>query len=491
MSDDPPSDCSFAEDNPNPVLQFDASGGLRYANASAHAMAQSLGRKELTEIFPPDLPRYIKQCLETPAPAQVRVDSTAGKRTFAWRFFRGHPGNTVHCQVTDTSELQQLEAQLRHAQKLDSVGRLAAGIAHDFNNVLTIIKGHTGLLRSDPTAVNPALRDSVQQIAQAAERGSKLTNQLLSFSRRNVLRLRPIDLNELITNLSAMLHRTLGEDVTCQFRYASDLPRIHADPALIEQVVLNLAVNAREAMPKGGQLVVSSSVVEIDAAYVQRHPTDAKPGQFVCLTVSDTGCGMDAATLSRVFEPFFTTRDSGEGRGLGLATAYGIVKQHHGWIEIRSQPGQGSTFRVFLPPTQLRPTDELTIPHEQVPRGTETILVVEDEAPVRWILKEALGKLGYTVLEAGNGVEALALWHQHHATIRLLLTDMVMPVGLTGQELAERFTNQEPDLKVMYMSGYSLQAAGKDIPLLDGLNFLAKPFDGARLALAIRQCLDS
>jgi CheY-like chemotaxis protein len=254
---------------------------------------------------------------------------------------------------------------------------------------------------------------------------------------------------------------------------------------------MNLAVNAREAMPKGGQLVVATSAVDIDVTYVQRRPGDARVGRFVCLTVSDTGCGMDQTVLGRLFEPFFTTKGLVHSRGLGLATVYGIVKQHQGWIEVRSQPGQGSTFRVFLPPHASLTRAESERLDDRVPRGNETILVVEDEPPVRWIIKEALGKYGYHVLEAGNGVEALAQWHQHHAAIAMLLTDMVMPVGLSGQELAEKFTAQKPGLKVMYISGYSLQAAGNGIAVLDGLNFLQKPFDGAKLALAVRQCLEA
>src|SRR6185436_10758839 len=222
--------------------------------------------------------------------------------------------------------------------------------------------------------------ECVQQIARAADRGSKLTSQLLAFSRRHALQTRAVDLNELVTNLSNLLQRTLGEDITYQFSYAPALPKLQADASLVEQVLMNLAVNAREAMPKGGQLVVSTALIQIDEAYVQRHPGDARLGPFVCLTVSDIGSGMDSNVMSRLFEPFFTTKETTQSRGLGLATAYGIVKQHQGWLEVRSQPGQGSTFRVFLPPqaagTQAEPTE---IPDAQIPRGTETILVVEDE----------------------------------------------------------------------------------------------------------------
>jgi len=384
-----------------------------------------------------------------------------------------------------------LDERLRHAQKLEAIGRLAAGIAHDFNNLLTVIQGHATLLRADP-ALAATSRESVQQIARAAERAARFTSQLLAFSRRKVIAPRSLQLNELLANLSDLLTRTLGEDITCQFSHASGLPAVHADPGMLEQVVMNLVANAREAMPGGGQLLISTASVDVDAAYVERHPADARVGRFVCLSMTDTGCGMDVQTLGHIFEPFFTTKEFGKGGGLGLATAYGIVKQHHGWIEAQSRPGQGSTFRVFLPPASSPGGAQAPAPAEPpVPRGSETILVVEDEAPVRWVIKDVLGKYGYQILEAGNGVEALALWHQRHDSIALLLTDMVMPVGLSGQELAEKFAAQKPALKVMFISGYSLHVAGKGFAVMDGLNFLQKPFDGARLAFAVRHCLDA
>jgi len=480
----------FADLNPNPVIEFSGSGTITAFNPAAVAMAHALGREHLRDVVPSEAAVIVQTGLAT-GQRELRLESTIGGRTYLWSFHPIKPQGVVHCYVTDVTERQQMEAQLRHSQKLESVGRLAAGIAHDFNNVLTVIQGHTGLLRSDPVTT-PAMADCLRQIAQAAERGSKLTSQLLAFSRRNVLQPRRLDLNEVLTGLSSLLNRTLGEDITYQFSYASDLPVIHADPGLIEQVIMNVAVNARDAMPRGGQLVISTTVAEIDADYVERHHAEARVGRFVCLSIADTGYGMDTVTLSRIFEPFFTTKEFGKGTGLGLATVYGIVKQHQGWIEVRSQVGQGSTFKVFLPPDDLsvqRPSRQVT--DDKVPHGTETILVVEDEAPVRWIVKDALGRYGYNVIEAGSGVEALALWHQHHGEIALLLTDMVMPVGLSGQELAEKFTMQKPGLKVVYISGYSLQVAGKGFTVMDGLNFLQKPFDGAKLALAVRQCLDS
>ena len=480
---------TFAELNPNAVLELAADGAVIHFNAPAAELAQSIGREHSSDLLPTDVASIARMCMAS-GHKRLGVDVSVSGRMLSCSFFPIKASQTVHCYVSDVTDRQRLEAQLRHSQKLESVGRLAAGIAHDFNNVLTVIQGHTGLLRSD-SAISPTMSESVQSIARAAERGSKLTSQLLAFSRRNVLRLQSVDLNEVLTSLSSLLHRTLGEDITYQFDYASELPAIHADRGLIEQVFMNLAVNARDAMPRGGQLVLTTSLTEIDSAYVERHPAEAREGRFVSLTVSDTGCGMDHVTLSRIFEPFFTTKEFGKGTGLGLATVYGIVKQHQGWIEVRSQMGQGTTFKIYLPPSS-GPVENVGEARNEPGslQGTETILIVEDEPPVRWIVKDVLTKYGYKVLEAGSGVEALALWHQHHDEIELLLTDMVMPVGLGGQELAEKFTAQKPELKVIFISGYSLPVAGRGFTVLDNLNFLQKPFDGARLALAVRQCIE-
>jgi two-component system cell cycle sensor histidine kinase/response regulator CckA len=480
---------AFAELNPNPVLEFSPNGALGYFNEAAASMAKSLGRAHPQEILPPESVAIVQGCLAS-GQERLRVETSVSTRTLSWSFFPIRQNNVVHCYVRDVTERKQLEAQLRHSQKLESVGRLASGVAHDFNNVLTVVQANATVLRTEGGLSGP-MAEHLQQILRAAERGAKLTSQLLAFSKRNVLQLKRVDLNELITNLSSLLHRTLGEDITYQFAYASDLPPVWADSGLLEQVIMNLALNARDAMPKGGQLAIGTSKIDVDQDYVDRHPGEARPGHFVCLSLSDTGCGMDSVTLSRIFEPFFTTKEFGKGTGLGLATVYGIVKQHQGWIDVRSQLGLGTRFRLFLPaadPAQERRGTKT--PRDGELRGTETILLVEDESPVRWIVKDVLSKYGYHILEASSGVEALALWHQHHREIALLLTDLVMPIGLTGQELAEKFTAQKPALKVIYISGYSLQAAGKDFAILDGPNFLQKPFDGIKLAAAIRACLD-
>ncbi len=384
-------------------------------------------------------------------------------------------------------ERASLEAQLHQSRKMESVGRLAAGVAHDFNNILTVIQGHVGLLRSEPN-LRPEMLESLQQVSRATERACKLTKQLLHFSDKHAVQPERLDLNEVLTHLSMLLQRTLGEDITIQFSYAAELPPTLADRGLVEQLILDLAVNAREMMRTGGQLVISTALVNVDPAYLAGR-AEARVGRFVCLTLSDTGCGIDPAALARIFDPPSAAGDAGESAGLMLATASQIVKQHRGWIEAQSKLGQGSTFKVFLPACD--PEERIHArPGAVIRGGSETILVVEDEAPVLWTTRNILAHHGYRVLEAGSGVEALAIWHQHQNEIALLLTDIVMPVGVSGQELAEQFQNQKPGLKLIYTSGYSVEAAAKSLELSDGINFLQKPYDADTLAQAVRRCLD-
>ncbi len=384
-------------------------------------------------------------------------------------------------------ERSSLETQLHHSRKMESVGRLAAGVAHDFNNILTVIQGHVGLLRSEPN-LRPEMSESLQQVSRATERACKLTSQLLHFTTKQAFQPQRLDLNEALTHLSMLLQRTLGEDITIQLSYAADLPPIQADRGLMEQLILDLAVNAREMMRTGGQLVITTALVNLDPSYLAGHP-EARAGRFVCLSFIDTGGGIEPAALGRIFDPLLAAGEPGQSASLMLATAARIVKQHQGWIEAQSKLGQGSTFKVFLPACETG--GRIENPAGVVIRGgSETILVVEDEAPVLWTTRNILEHYGYRVLEAGTGVEALAIWHQHQNEIALLLTDMVMPVGVSGQELAEQFQNQKPGLKLIYTSGYSVEAAAKSLELSDGINFLQKPYDADTLARTVRQCLD-
>ena len=388
----------------------------------------------------------------------------------------------------DITEQLNLEAQLRHSQKMESVGQLAAGVAHDFNNILNIILGYSSLLlavEGRPEAEELPLR----QISAAAERAANLTRQLLTFSRKQVMQPKPVDLNQVVSNMTSMLHRVLGEHIALQFNYSPNVPLIYADVGMMEQVVLNLAVNSRDAMPKGGQLVISINPRTIELEYTQTN-AEARPGRFVSLSVTDTGTGISAESLPRIFDPFFTTKEVGKGTGLGLATVYGVVKQHQGWIEVESQVGQGATFHIILPVSSqnVLPVSD---PAQQIPvrGGTETILIVEDEPALRELASSILERHGYRVIEAHSGREALEIW-KNHSKIDLLLTDMVMPEGVSGGELAQRLLELDPKLKVVYTSGYSVEIMEKEFSFRPGFNFLPKPYPPSKLAKIVRDCLD-
>jgi len=391
--------------------------------------------------------------------------------------------------VMDITERQQLGEQLRQSQKMEAIGQLAGGVAHDFNNILTVIHGHASLLLVDKSVTANAAR-SAQQITQAAERAAGLTRQLLTFSRRQVMQPRRLDLNEVVSNLTMMLGRILGEDIALQLNYWNQPAHIKADASMMEQVLLNLVVNARDAMPKGGHLAIKITTSKADPNYRKYQP-DSRAEDFICLHVSDTGTGIDPETLRRIFEPFFTTKEVGKGTGLGLATVYGIVNQHQGWIEVDSEVGRGSTFRVYLPICNEPDTTERgTVARAAIRGGDETILVVEDEIALRELVCSVLEGRGYKILQAETGVKALAVWEEHKAEIDLLLTDLVMPDRLNGRELAEKLRAERPKLKVIFTSGYSADVVGKDFVSQRGLHYLQKPYDPQKLALTVRNCLD-
>ncbi|MGA1237190.1 MAG: PAS domain S-box protein [Limisphaerales bacterium] len=393
----------------------------------------------------------------------------------------------------DVTERVQLENQLRQAQKMETVGQLAGGVAHDFNNLLTVIQGHAEILR----ALNPANSkeaSSLQQIALAAERAAHLTRQLLTFSRKQLLQPVVLDPNQLIEHMADMMQRTVGESIAVHFSLAPNLPHVEVDPVMLEQVILNLAVNSRDAMPKGGQLLVSTQSTTIDENTAATQP-DANPGPHVLLKVTDTGSGIPPDTLPHIFEPFFTTKEVGKGTGLGLATVYGIVKQHRGWISVASELNRGTVFQIYLPAVDeiqvlpdITPTPQET---QKQSTGHETILVVEDEPALRELVRNILEFSGYSVLEAPSGRAALDVWRQHHASVDLLLTDVVMPDGVNGHDLALRLQKDKPSLKVLYTSGYGTEIVGIDFTLSEEVNFLQKPYNPRGLADAVRRCLDS
>jgi PAS domain S-box-containing protein len=480
---------AFPRVNPNPVLEFALDGTLTYANDAARDLAKSLGREELLSILPSNAGAIARECLVT-GQKKLRQEICIGERTISWSFFPIVSSQVVHCYGADVTEVLTLEAQFRHSQKLESVGQLAAGVAHDFNNILTVIQGYADCLlvrcNGDPTTAT-----ALKQISSASRRAASLTRQLLMFSRKQVIQPKILDLNTVLRNLANMLPRLLGEDVVLEADYVQNLPHIEADTGMLEQVMMNLAVNARDAMPKGGKLSISTSFVDIDQAYTSHNP-DSREGKFVCLTVKDTGCGMERKVLDRIFEPFFSTKEVGKGTGLGLATVYGIVKQHKGWIEVTSEVDVGTAFRIYFPPTAQagEAASEASGAPEEVRGGKETILLVEDEPVLRELVRQVLSQYEYRVVEAGSGVEALRVWDEHNGRIDLLLTDMVMPEGMTGRDLAVQLRKRKPQLKVIYTSGYSAEVMGKDFGNGDTA-FLAKPYLPPKLAQMVRQSLDS
>ncbi|MBI1876795.1 MAG: response regulator, partial [Chloroflexi bacterium] len=403
---------------------------------------------------------------------------------------RGWPTRMIGAML-DLTEHKHLEEQFRQSQKMEAIGRLAGGIAHDFNNLLTVINGYSEMLRGGNFNDLGPQHQYLEEIIEAGARAAALTRQLLTFSRKQELQAEVLDLNAVVADVDTMLQRLIGEDIDLVTLRKDGLGRVKADPGQIEQVIMNLALNARDAMPQGGKLTIETANVELDAHYAHQH-SEVKPGSYVLLAVSDTGTGMDQETLAHIFEPFFTTKEEGKGTGLGLATVYGIVKQSGGHIWVYSEVGRGTTFKVYLPRVEERVEPVKVSPASaRPPQGSETILLVEDADGVRELLRYLLQADGYPVLAAGNGAEALQMCARHNGPLHVLITDMIMPGGMNGHELAERLISLYPELKVLYMSGYTDEAIVRHGVLARGVTFLQKPFTPDALARKIREILDA
>jgi PAS domain S-box-containing protein len=455
--------------------------------STGRARVDALGRR-LGDVLPgPDTPA-ISDAVESRRIETLyfTLSGDVGDRVFEIRIFPFETGTTIFFR--DVTEQRQLETQLRQSQKMEAIGQLAGGVAHDFNNLLTVILGYAQFIVRDAGSSEQHRRD-VAEIIKAAESAAGLTKQLLAFSRKQVLQVTRVDVNKMVTDMSAMLGRLIGAHIQLVTALAPDLGFVLADRGQLEQVLMNLMVNARDAMPKGGPVVVETAEVELDDSSSQ-HDQVIVPGAYVMLAVTDRGTGMGAETKRRLFEPFFTTKEQGKGTGLGLATAYGIVKQSGGSIWVYSELGHGTTFKVFLPRGGADAQSDVAGAVVYVPaRGTETVLLVEDADGVRNLALRVLETAGYHVLAAANPAEAQELFAQHRARIDLVLTDVIMP-GMSGPELFQRLVVQEPALKVVFMSGYTDEAIVRQAGLGRGLPFVQKPFTEVGLARSVREALN-
>jgi two-component system cell cycle sensor histidine kinase/response regulator CckA len=491
------------------IVSMDALGLVTEFNPAAERMfgysrAEAVGRPMGEVIVPPalrdqharGLARYVAS--GTSSILGRRIEITAVRRDGTefpvelsiQRIGHGEPPMFTGF-IRDITQHKELEAQLRHSQKMEAIGQLAGGVAHDFNNILTVIQGHASLLNGEAICEDQTARASVEQIAEAAERAASLTRQLLAFSRKNVMQPVDLDVNEVVAAMIRMLHRILGEDIALRVELSPTPLYVHGDRSMMEQIILNLAVNARDAMPGGGSLIVRTSEESIGGARL-RENTESSPGHFARLSVIDTGEGIEPAHLTRVFEPFFTTKEVNQGTGLGLATVYGIVKQHGGWINVSSEVGTGTTFDAYLPIVDRPPVASgIEASSQSVSGGVETILLVEDESPVRRLARVVLERAGYIVVEAANGHAALAAWDEHRDRIDLLLTDMVMPDGMSGLQVAHRILEDCPQMRVVVTSGYSVEVFGKELSQDDRISFLPKPYRLQQLLRTVRASIDS
>jgi PAS domain S-box-containing protein len=496
---------SVVEGTTDAIFVKDLNGRYLLANAAAAAMIhvapEALIGRDDTELFPPEeagliaaADRGVVESGETRVYEEVLAMERGKSQTFlsSKGVFRNRDGQVagIFGISRDITKFRDLESQLRQSQKMEAVGRLAGGIAHDFNNVLSAIMSNADLLREDLPSGDGAAREEVEEIIHAARRAAGLTRQLLAFSRQQLLEPRVINLNDVVAGVEKMLRRIIGEDVELVTRLAPDLGLIKADPGQLEQVIMNLAVNARDAMPDGGKLTIETAPVDLSESYAAEHAGVA-PGPYVMLAVSDTGCGMDADTQARMFEPFFTTKEQGKGTGLGLATVHGIVNQSGGFVWVYSELNHGTTFKVYLPHVEgialTRPTPTASV--AQSPRGHETILFVEDEDALRRVGREILVRQGYTILAAAGGAEALATAAEHHGVIDMVATDVVMP-GMSGTEVVTGLRALHPRAKVLYMSGYTDDAVVRRGIVAPGMAFLQKPFSAATLARKVREVFD-
>jgi len=487
------------EENPLPMWVFEAgTGEILAANAAAAALygysSDEFRRMNLSDLQGEDSARRFT--------SELNAEMRPGTAVWQHRTKSGqildvdvgvhqieYGGRLVQLAVLiDITGRLHLEEQLRQAQKMEAVGMLAGGVAHDFNNLLTIIGGYSQLIMDGLSQHDPN-RHNLEQVIKASERAAALTQQLLAFSRRQVLQPKVLDLNKLVASLSTMLRRLIGEDVDLRLALDQELGRVNADPGQLEQVLMNLAVNARDAMPKGGTLTVETANVYLDESYAMRRIT-VKPGPYILLAVSDNGTGMDESTQARLFEPFFTTKATGKGTGLGLSTVFGIVKQSGGSLQVYSEPGRGTSIKVYLPRIDQPATIEPQDAPKSVRRASEAVLLVEDDDMVRHLVRDTLAREGYKMQDAATPLEAMKIAENFKGTIHLLITDVIMP-HVSGTELALTLRKDRPEMKVLYISGYTDNAVVNAGLLQKEVAFLQKPFTPAVLVQKVHEVLES
>ncbi len=489
------SDCIVLTDRENRI-QYASPSVVQMEKAEPEAL---VGRSLLENVHPDDtesLANHFLKLAEKPA-STVELSWRSGDPAGGYRWLEGVATNLLEDPIIeaivinyrDVTARMQLEEDFRQSQKLEAIGQLAGGVAHDFNNILTIIGGYGSILMADEN-LTPGMADASKQIVQASERAAGLTRQLLAFSRRQVLQTRQLDVNENVINLTNMLQRILGEDIRLVIELHDDILATRADAGMIDQLLMNLVVNSRDAMPDGGTLTIETQAFSLGAEAGKRFP-GAMPGPYVKIRVSDTGEGIPQENLARIFDPFFTTKEQGKGTGLGLATVFGIVKQHAGFIAVESEPGKGTSFSILFPACDPHLNDRgIPISETAVKTGSETILLVEDEEPVRNLGRLVLERAGYRVIEAANGVAAIEIWEENRDKIDLLFTDIVMPGGMSGLDLAAHLQEMDSDLSVIFISGYSADIAGRELNLEEGQNFVQKPCSPRKMLKIVRKCLD-
>jgi PAS domain S-box-containing protein len=494
---------TLAEAAHDSIFIVDREGRIEYANSASRerfglSADEQTGRR-LHDVFPPatadEMWRDLSTVFSTGAQQyrESKFHTTDGELWLeTWLApIPDRTGDVVSVMgiAREISERKRLERQLMQAQKMEAIGRLAGGIAHDFNNLLTAILGYSDLL-IERASGDETLRADLEQIRKAGERAGRLTRQLLAFSRKQPIAARVLDLNDLISDLERMLVRVIGEDIDFEFLQGEKLGSVKADPGHIEQLLMNLVVNARDAMPKGGRIRIATRNVEFDASFVRQHE-GAVAGKYVRIDVQDTGCGMTPEVLAHVFEPFFTTKPSGKGTGLGLATVYGIVKQSGGYITIDSAPGAGTTVTTYFPRVNaLASVSAANVSSAALAKGSETILVAEDQPGVRTLIRRILQPQGYTVLMGDTAADVLAIAERHEGKIDLLVSDVIMP-GMSGPDLTQRILRHRPEIKVLYISGFTTHPAISAGALGSRAAFLMKPFSPKVLARKVRECLDT